>query len=189
MDSIFDSLATYGYIVLLLYSFGGGFIALVGAGVLSYAGKMDITTSILIATTANFFGDMFLFYMSRYNKEVMMPYIKNHRRKFALSHLLMKRYGDRVIFIQKYIYGIKTLIPLAIGLTKYDVKRFGIYNFFASIIWGISIGLASFYSGQVVIDLIESFKDRVWLAPVILFSILGLIWFYMEKVTKRKIKK
>ena len=181
-----DSLATYGYIILFLYSFGGGFIALVAAGVLSYAGKMDLTTSIVIATTANFIGDMFLFYMSRYNKSQMMPYIKNHRRKLALSHILMKRYGYRVIFFQKYIYGIKTLIPLAIGLTKYDIKKFGIYNFFASILWGVSIGFASFYSGEAVINLIDLSKDRIWLPPLILFSILGSIWFYMHTVTKKK---
>ncbi len=183
---MFDSMATYGYLVLFLYSFGGGFIALVAAGVLSYVGKMDLATSIIIATTANFIGDMFLFYMSRYHKSQMMPYIKNHRRKLALSHIFMKRYGDRVIFIQKYIYGIKTLIPLAIGLTKYDMRKFGIYNFFASILWGVSIGMLSFYSGEAVMDLIESSKETIWLPPLVLFSILGGIWFYMHSVTKKK---
>ena len=67
---------------------------------LSYAGKMDLTTSILVAGFANVLGSSFLFYMGRYNKNALMPYIKAHRRKLALSHILMKKYGDKIIFIQ-----------------------------------------------------------------------------------------
>jgi len=85
MNDIFTSLSTYGYIILFLYSFGGGFFALVAAGILSYAGKMDITISIIVAFTANFIGDLTLFYIARYNKSIVMPYIKKHRRKLALS--------------------------------------------------------------------------------------------------------
>ena len=99
---MFGSLATYGYIALFFYSLGGGFVGLLTAGVLSYAGKMDITLAIGIAFVANFLGDMLLFYMTRYQKSEMMTYLRRHRRKLALSHLLMKKHGDWVIFLQKY---------------------------------------------------------------------------------------
>ena len=90
-------------------------VALIAAGVLSYSGQMDLSFSIAVAFTANAIGDTALFYLSRYNKAQMMPYLKKHRRKLALSHLLMKKYGDKIIFFQKFVYGIKTLIPIAIG--------------------------------------------------------------------------
>ena len=72
MEDIFSNLATYGYIGLFLYSLGGGFVALVGAGVLSYMGKMDLATSMAIAFVANALGDVGLFYMARYQKKTMM---------------------------------------------------------------------------------------------------------------------
>ena len=90
-------------------------VAIIAAGVLSYAGKMDLSTSIVVAALANIIGSSFLFYMGRYNKSALMPYIKSHRRKLALSHILMKKYGDKIIFIQKFIYGLKTLVPMTIG--------------------------------------------------------------------------
>ena len=100
MQDLLTSLSTYGYIALFLYSFGGGFFGLIAAGALSYLGKMDITLSILIAATANYIGDMFLFYLARFNKSMTDPYMQKHRRKFALSRLLVKKYGDIVVFIQ-----------------------------------------------------------------------------------------
>jgi len=184
-----ENLETYGYIVLFLYSFGGGFVALMGAGVLSYTGHMDLTTAILIATVANFFGDMMLFYMGRYHKKEVIAYMHKHKRKLALSHILMKKHGSWVVFLQKYVYGIKTLIPLAIGITKYDFKKFTILNFFASILWGLAVGIGSFMAGEAIKSAYEVIAQRPWIAPVVLFSIVGLVWWYMSVKTKKKVKR
>ncbi|MGZ8546666.1 MAG: DedA family protein, partial [Sulfuricurvum sp.] len=43
MDDMLNNLSTYGYAILFLYSLGGGMVALIGAGVLSFMGKMDLT--------------------------------------------------------------------------------------------------------------------------------------------------
>ena len=61
MEDTFSNLETYGYIGLFLYSLGGGFIALIGAGVLSFMGKMDLALVIPIAFVANALGDVLLF--------------------------------------------------------------------------------------------------------------------------------
>jgi len=42
MQEILTSLSTYGYILLFVYSLGGGMVGIIAAGVLSYIGKMDI---------------------------------------------------------------------------------------------------------------------------------------------------
>ncbi len=183
---MFSSLSTYGYIGLFLYSLGGGFVGLLAAGVLSFTGKMDLTTSIAIAFVANFLGDMLLFYMTRYQKSDMMNYLHKHRRKLALSHILMKKYGSWVIFVQKYVYGIKTLIPLAIGLTKYDLKRFAILNLMASAIWAVVVGYGSYASGNALMSAYEVIADKPYIAPLILVSVGGLLWWYLSAATKKK---
>lgn len=184
---MFTNLTTYGYIVLFLYSLGGGFVALMAAGVLAFAGKMDLTTAISVAFVANFIGDTLLFYMARYHKSDMMNYFRNHRRKLALSHILMKKHGTWVIFFQKFVYGIKTLIPLAIGITKYDFKKFTFYNFFASALWAVVVGCVSYLSGSVIMSAYEVIAQRPWIAPIILLSFAGIIWFYLSFASKKKV--
>ncbi len=150
MEDILTSLSTYGYIILAFYSFGGGMVALIGAGILSSMGKMDIGTSIMIATVANFIGDTMLFYLSQTNKKEVMGYMTKHKRKIAYTNLLMRKYGWLAVFLQKYIYGVKTLVPIVMGLTKYDFKKFVTLNFFASVVWGLLVGLISFYFSAAV---------------------------------------
>ena len=61
--------------------------------------------------------------------------------------------------MQKYIYGIKTLIPLAMGLTKYDYKKFILFNIFATALWAIFIGTTAYMMGDLVYTYIEEFKS------------------------------
>ena len=186
MEDTFSNLETYGYIGLFLYSLGGGFVALLGAGVLSYLGKMDLATSMSVAFVANALGDVLLVYLARYQKTMMMEGIKKHRRKLALSHILMKKYGSWIILIQKFVYGIKTLIPIAIGLTKYDFKKFIIFNIGSSAIWAIVVGFGSFYSGEALVEVAGVVSEKPWIAIVILIVFAGSLWLYLEKATKKK---
>lgn len=181
-----NNLSTYGYIVVFLYSLGGGMIALIGAGVLSFMGKMDLSLSMAIAFAANFIGDTLLFYMSRYHKAEMMEYFRKHRRKLAFSHLLMKRHGSWLIVMKKFIYGLKTLIPLAIGLSKYDFLKFSSYNAIGALIWAIVVGGGSYLFGGALIEGYKMVSDKPYLAPLMLVVIGGSVWIYLSAATKKK---
>lgn len=181
----FSSLETWGYLAIAFFAFGGSLFIVAAAGVFSYMGKMDLTTALAVATVSNYLGDMFLFYLGKYQKKDIQPYFAKHKRKIALATLIMRKYGIAAIFIQKFLYGIKTLVPLSMALAKYDFKKFGFYNIFASILFVLTIGLSAYYSSEAIISVFSYIKVHPWIAPVILFSILGLVWFIMEKMTKK----
>ncbi len=185
MHEILENLITYGYIILFFYSLGGGFFALAAAGVLSSMGKMDLATSMAVAFVSNFIGDMALLLFTRFNKHTMMDYLKKHRRKLAYSHLLMKRYGALVIFLQKYIYGVKTLVPIAIGLTRYDTVKFGILNLFASALWALVVGGASYLGGKTVLSLLEGAKQNPWIMPLIGVLIISALAFVISRAVRK----
>ncbi len=153
-----DIIREWGYLALFLYSFGGGFVGLVVAGIFSYTGELNLYMSMAIAGVSNFLGDQFLFYMARTNKHFAKDTMKKYGRKVAYAHLLMRKYGSFAIFLQKYVYGIKTLIPLAIGLTKFSAPKFMIYNVFASIVWAVVVGSIAFMLGEVVLTYAEDYK-------------------------------
>lgn len=185
MEDMLSNLSTYGYIALFLYSLGGGFVGLMAAGVLSYMGKMDLGVSLAVAMLSNFLGDTLLFYLARYHKHDVMNYFHKHRRKLALSHMLMKKHGSWIIFMQKFVYGIKTLIPLAIGLTKYDFTRFSILNFFAAVVWALVVGVGSYLAGKPIMGVYEFIAERPYIAPLIIVILGGLIWFYLSRATRK----
>lgn len=189
MHDMLSSLSTYGYVVLFLYSLGGGMVAIVAAGILSYMGKMDIGVSIVVAYLANAIGDSVLFYLARFNRAAVMPYFKNQTRKLAYAQILMKKHGDKMIFFQKYIYGVKTLVPLAIGLTKYSYIKFNILNFLAAGVWAVLLGFGSYYASDAFIKVTDYLGDNSWIMPVFMLCLLGGTWLFLENKTKKKEQK
>jgi len=168
----------YGYIALFLYSFGGGMLAIAIAGVFAANGTLDINLVILVAVISNIAGDYFLFYIARNNKQYAKEMMDKHQRKIDLAHKMMEKYGWGAIILQKYIYGIKTLIPLAIGLTNYDSKKFMIFNIIGAIIWGLAIGLSAYILGDIITNTLEEYKTY---GIIILISLLALLFYFFKK--------
>jgi len=172
----------WGYLALFAYSFGGGFVGLIVAGVLSFAGDLNIYISIAVAATSNFLGDQFLFFLARKNKSYAKDMMKNYGRKIALAHIMMRKYGSLVVFIQKYVYGIKTLIPLTMGLTKYSSVKFTIFNIFATIIWALVVGFGSYTAGEYILSIADDFK-YVGIGLVIVIALL--ISYMFKRIDKK----
>ena len=171
----------WGYVALFLYSFGGGFVGLVFTGVLSYSGDLNIYLSILVAGVSNFLGDQFLFFLARKNKSYAKDMMKKYGRKIALAHLMMRKYGSLVIFVQKYIYGIKTLIPLAMGLTKYSAVKFMIFNILATILWAVIVGYASYSAGEYILSISDDFKYIGLGLVLVIFLLISYVFKRIEK--------
>ena len=186
MEDTLTNLSTWGYLALAFFSFGGSLVVVAAAGVLSYMGEMNLYVSLGIAIVFNYIGDMFLFYLGKCHKADIKPYFEKHKRKIALSTLILRKYGVLAIFIQKFLYGIKTLIPLSMAISRYDFRKFGFYNIFASIFFIVVIMLSAFYAGESIKNLFEYFKEYPWVPFAVLFSLIGLLWFTMEHLTKRK---
>mgnify|MGYP002775906318 CR=1 FL=1 len=180
-----ENYAIWGYGILFLYSFGGGMIALLAASVLAGVGKLDLSLCIIIAAVANFLGDELLFYLAKFNKNAVLPYFKKHRRKLALAQILFKSYGGKIILAKKFIYGLKTLIPLAIGLSKYSAKKFLFLNAICAIIWAVSLGLLGFFAGDFIQQISEKYGQNTSFLIIFLVAILFALWLYFEKQTKR----
>ncbi len=154
-----DMIRDWGYVILFLYSFGGGFLALAVAGVLSFSGELNLYISMAVAASANIIGDQFLFYLARHNKTQAKQMMGKYHKYVEKTENMMIKLGSFAIILQKYIYGIKTLIPLIIGLTTYDTKKFLIFNIIGAVLWAAIVGYLSYSLGEVVVNMAEEYKN------------------------------
>ena len=185
LQNLSDSIGIWGYVILFFYSLGGGFVALLAAGILSSleSGSLNIFVCILVAGSANLIGSTALFYLSRYQKVEVMRYLKKHRRKIALSHIWIKKFDYFIIFIHKYLYGVKTIIPMVVGFSKYSDRKFVIYNFFASFLWAGLIGALSYAMGDALRRVYERYSNPYIFASIGVFIIVALV-ILANKITK-----
>lgn len=179
----------YGYIILFSWSILEGETGLVMAGLLSSTGDMNLYLAILVAGLGGFIGDQIYFYIGRYNKKYVYTKFRNQRRKFALAHLLLKKYGWPIIFAQRYMYGMRTIIPISIGLTRYSGKSFALINFISAISWASLTILPVWYFGEEILEILKVLKGYWYFAlPVVGLLFWGFISFFNNatKIPDRK---
>lgn len=185
MQETLDTLIKYGYIILFLYSLGGGMVAILAAGVLSASGKLDLALCISLAFVANVLGSSLLFILGKYFKKDLSTFLKKHARKFALARLKMRQYGVFLIFLQKFIYGLKTFIPMAAGLMRYNFASFFIINALASLVWAVGFGYLGFAFGELISGFVDDLGNYPFIMPLFLLALVLLLWFYLSKFSKK----
>ena len=185
MQEVVNSLEQWGYILLFAYSLGGGYVGLLTAGVMSALDKMDLLTSIFVAGAGNIVGSSILAYLARYQKKELMGYLRNHKRKIALSQIWLKKYGSWLIFFSKYLYGIKTIVPLAIGFSRLNLKTFFVLNGIACVLWAILVGIGGYYASSGVIALLEKINAHSYMMPIVFLCLGAIIYLIIAQVSKR----
>ncbi|MBZ7954351.1 DedA family protein [Campylobacter sp. W0018] len=188
-----EHVETWGYLILFCWSILEGELGLILAGVAAHDGKMDVILAIFVAGLGGFVGDQIYFYIGRYNKKYIQKKLRSQRRKFAVAHLLLQRFGWPIIFIQRYMYGFRTIIPMSIGITRYSSKKFAIINLLSAWIWATITILLAWYFGSLIQTFLhwskEWIKEYWYLAAIIVIAFLSGIIFIFKRIEKAILKE
>ncbi|BCX79100.1 DedA family protein [Campylobacter sp. 19-13652] len=177
VNAILNNHVLLAYAIVFAWCILEGELALILAGILAHIGHVDLFMVTFIAGLGAFCGDQIYFYIGRYGKRFIGKRLSKQRRKFAVAHLLLQRLGWPVIFIQRYMYGFRTIIPISIGITRYNAKKFAIINLFSAWAWAAITIILAWYFGESIIAIIDMIAEHWYLAlPVILLIVAGFLY-------------
>ena len=180
---------SWGYVILFFCGILEGELGLIFAGLAVHDGKMHLLASIFVAGFGGFVGDQIYCYIGRFNRKGIQESLKSQRRKFALANLLLQRYGWPIIFIQRYMYGMRTIIPMSIGTTRYSAVKFAIVNFLSAQVWAAITIVLTWYFGKEIFIVLDWFKDHPYLLIPLAIIIGGGVLWYFQTQTKRVDKR
>ncbi|MCX2717408.1 DedA family protein [Helicobacter sp. MIT 21-1697] len=179
----------WGYVILFFWGILEGELGLIFAGLAAHDGKMHLFMAIFIAGLGGFVGDQIYFYIGRFNRKKIQEEFTSQRRKFALAHLLLTKYGWPIIFIQRYMYGMRTIIPMSIGTTRYSALKFATINFLSAQVWAAITIVLTWYFGEEIFIVLDWFKGHPYLLIPLAIIIGGGVWWYFHSQTKKVDKK
>jgi membrane protein DedA with SNARE-associated domain len=188
-EFLVEGMKEYGYAILFLWSVLEGESGLVMAGLLCASRDMDLYLAIFIAGIGGFVGDQIYFYIGRFNKGFVHRRFKKQRQKFALAHLLLKKYGWPIIFVQRYMYGMRTIIPIAIGLTRYDAKTFAFINLISAWAWGAITIVPVWYFGEEILNILKMAKEHWYYAIPLVIIVIFLVIKGMNRLQENLLNR
>lgn len=178
-------LQDYGYLALFIGTFFEGETILVLAGFLASRGYLDINLVLLTAASGGYCGDQLWYFLGRRKGRQILarkPHWEALGEK-ALNHL--RRYPDIWVLGFRFVYGLRTVMPVAIGISGYPPLRFLLLNALSAIIWALVLGSAAFHLGSALELLLDNIKRyEIWVIAALIIA-GSLLWLWRRYRNRR----
>lgn len=177
-------ITTYGYIIITAGTFlEGETILLVGA-FLANQKYLHIDMVILAALVGSFTGDQLYFFIGRTKSDFITRRFSKSKKRVEKFQRLLKKHDIIVILTFRFIYGLRSIAPFAIGMSGVQVWKFFVLNFISAVLWAISIGLLGYYFGHTAEIIIGDIKRFEVVLSVI--AVLIAVIFIIKKFAGRR---
>lgn len=143
-------LSTYGYPVLLAGTLLEGQSILFMAGLAAHMDYLDLKWVIVCGMVGSMLGDQLYFYLGRRHGQALLERRPAWRSKTATVIERLERHQTTIVLGFPFLYGLRSITPFAIGLTKIPYPRFLLLNCIGVGVWAITVGLAGYFGGQAI---------------------------------------
>ena len=169
--------AQYGYLAVLLGTFLEGETVLVLAGFAAHRGYLELPLVIACAFVGTLVGDQLYFYLGRSRGTSYIRARPHWASRFEKVRGLLSRHELLLILTFRFLYGIRTVAPFAIGASGTNPVRFLILNVVGAGVWAVSVGWLGYVFGhtlEVIIDDVKRYEG--WVLGIVCL-VGGGIWF------------
>ncbi|MGX6566883.1 DedA family protein [Cupriavidus necator] len=174
---------SYGYLAVFAGTFLEGEAILVMAGFAAQRGHLALPLVVLVAILASFLGDQLYFHVGRRYGASMMKRFPFMRPSAARTTALLHRYHVPLILAIRFMYGLRIVGPMALGMSQVPQSRFFVLNLVGAVVWAIAIGGAGYAFGHVLEQLLA---DSARYEPWVLGAILCLALCYHLLARRRR---
>jgi membrane protein DedA with SNARE-associated domain len=172
-------------------------IPLIAAGYLIWQQDIKTFPTFLIAIIAILIGDSLLFFIGRKLgssiNETKKPIFRFMRpQKIAKAEALFEKYGDWVVFLGRFVAGIRAMIFCCAGILKMPYLRFiffdGLAAFLSVPLWIMGGFYLGVYFGDEIDKILLSIKvyKNYFLLTIIIILLLAFLHFITKLVRVAK---
>lgn len=140
-------IASYGLAAVAAGAALEGEAVVATGGLFAHRGLLPLPGVVLAALCGSFCMDQAYFLIGRRARSSSFVEKIRKRRAFGRALTAIDRHPTAFILAFRFLWGLRTVSPLAIGTTGVSWQRFAILNFVAAAIWSAVITLIGFGFG------------------------------------------
>lgn len=140
--------ARYGLAALFAGAALEGETAVIAGGILAHKGLLSYPLAMLAAALGSFSADQAWFYAGRHFRNHRWVAAARAKPAFARAIAAFERHPIGYIFVFRFLYGLRTVSPIAIGSTNVSPRLFVAVNGASAIVWGVLFTTIGYVFGR-----------------------------------------
>jgi membrane protein DedA with SNARE-associated domain len=186
MINLESLISAYGYPALLVGTFFEGETILIIAGFLAHRGYLELPWVIVFAFLGTFSGDQLYFWLGRTKGAKFLVRRPFYRARVEKAQNLLEKHRKLIILGFRFVYGLRTVTPFAIGLSKVEAKQFIVLNATGATVWAMMVGSGGYLFGnalEIIIGDIKHYELEILAAMILAGCVVWLVYFYRRRRT------
>ncbi|TCM22440.1 membrane protein DedA with SNARE-associated domain [Novosphingobium sp. PhB165] len=143
-------IAQYGLFGLFLGAGFEGETMTVLGGLMAHRGLLPYWPAVLVAAGGSFFADQLFFQLGRRFRDHGFVRRMHARPAFARALAAFERHPLTFTFAFRFIYGLRTVSPVAIGTTRLATRTFVAVNAVAALVWAFIFVSLGYWCGEAI---------------------------------------
>lgn len=176
-----DFLHQYGYLALTVGAFLEGETAILVASSLVYSGVFGGVETVFFGFFGSFLSDWLYYLIGRVNGSYFVERRPKLKLKLDPARRFFEAHRVQILFSYRFLYGLRVVLPVMIGLTGVRPAHFLAFSVAAGILWASLVSSAGYFAGHFFRFTPQTFADH-GLLVVLGFATFG---FAVGWVVKR----
>ncbi len=143
-------IARYGLAALFVGAGIEGEAVVVTGGILAHKGLVPLWGAMLVAALGSCLADQLWYFAGRHCRHYRWVQRLTAGPAFARAIAFLERHPTAFILGFRFVYGMRTVSPIAIGTTHIPPRRFVPLNILAAAVWGPSFTLLGYAFGKAI---------------------------------------
>ncbi len=143
-------LGRYGLWAVFAGSLLEGETVLMLAGFGAHRGYLDFHAVIAVAWAGATLGDQFYFWLGRRHGSALAQRWPSRAAALQRALELIERHPLAVILAMRFAWGLRTALPLAIGISGVPAGRFLLLNVLSAALWALLVAGAGWLLGETL---------------------------------------
>jgi len=172
----------------LLAVFGGALLEgegiLILAAILSGVGALDPVRVWLVAAAGAWLGHLFWFAVGRTIRGRRLgPDSPSFKARVAQVKRLIEARPVTAIFLLQYLYGLRLVGAIALGLTDLSLLRFASYQIVNCLLWAAGVGGTAYLLGGLASEIFHGWFKWVWMGASA--ALIALLLRFVNRLADR----
>jgi len=172
----------YGYLAVFIGTFLEGETILVVAGFAAHRGYLYLPWVMVWAFWGTLISDQAFFHLGRSRGRKILSRHPKWQGRARKVHALLQRHQVWVVLGFRFLYGLRNVTPMAIGVSGFSPGRFLILNVIGAALWSSVVACAGFIFGEVLTRFIADMKHFERWAFLGIIALGAIVWVVLPSV-------